>query len=79
MNLLTFSHYIKMVLTVLEGQKLSKETGDHLTVCPCCRRYVDKILARSIFDINVKICKRCAHNEKLMPDDNWVKTWREGQ
>lgn len=60
-------------LSPSEAQKLSEETNDHLTVCPCCRRYVDKCGARSIFDFNVKICKRCALTEKALPNFNWLE------
>jgi hypothetical protein len=29
--------------------------------------------ARSIFNFNIKICKDCALNEKVMPDFDWTK------
>ena len=55
-----------------EARELSEKINDHLTVCPCCRRYVDKCEARSIFDFNTKICRRCALNEKALPNFNWM-------
>jgi len=55
-----------------EAHILSEQNNDHLTACPCCRRYVDKCEARSIFDFDTKICKRCALNEKALPNFNWM-------
>lgn len=56
-----------------ESRKLSEKMNDHLIACSCCRRYVDKCEARSIFDFNIKICKRCALNEKALPNFNWLE------
>ncbi len=44
-----------------------------LEICPCCKRPVDRVEARSIFDFKVKICKRCAFAEKSNIGFNWIK------
>ena len=54
------------------AQRLSKETEDALIPCACCHRWVDNVNARSIFDKDVRICRRCALAEKQMPNYNWI-------
>lgn len=44
-----------------------------LKLCPCCGRSVNIVEARSIFDFSIKICKRCALNEKVNPKFNWIE------
>lgn len=59
-------------ITVREANNVSRKNNDCLVVCPCCSRWVTKTNARSIFDFNVKICKRCALAEKLNSNFNWI-------
>ena len=39
-----------------------------LTSCPCCKRLVNRVEARSIFNFKIKICKTCASHEKDNPE-----------
>jgi len=59
-------------ITVQEYRKLKQKNDWPFDLCPCCRRHVDKCHARSIFDFNVKICKRCALHEKMNSKFNWI-------
>lgn len=65
-------------LTPAKGQLLAKKNNDYFTPCPCCRRWVISCEARSIFNFNIKICKDCAYNEKVMPKFDWTKDLKPG-
>ena len=60
-------------ILIQEAQQINIKNQDYLVPCPRCRRYVDEVSARSIFDFNVKICKRCGYDEKVTSNFNWVK------
>ena len=60
-------------MTPKEAKLLAMKNKDYLTPCPCCRRWVILCEARSIFNFNIKICKDCALNEKVMPDFDWTQ------
>lgn len=60
------------LISAREANNISHKNNDCLVVCPCCSRWVNKVDAHSIFDFNVRICKRCALHEKLNANFNWV-------
>jgi hypothetical protein len=60
------------LLECIEQKRIQDKNDYPLTICPSCRRQVNKTEARSIFDFDIKICNKCALNEKTMPKLNWI-------